>query len=121
MSEVKVFCWDELVTDSPIPLIERRRVIGDKVMVSNVTLKTGCLVESHAHENEQIALVLSGRVSFGLGKEGSSEYSEVTLGAGEVLLLPPNVWHSARALEEAVIYDVFAPPSAMTGIDNQRR
>jgi len=121
MNTAQVYKWTDLSSDNPIPLLERRRVIGEKVMISNVVLKTGCCVTTHAHENEQFAVVLSGRVRFGLDAEGSSERSEVTLGAGEILFLPANVPHSALALEDTNILDVFSPPCAQTGIDHQGR
>lgn len=109
--------WTELPKDSPMAMLERRRVIGEKVMISHVTLHKGCSVPTHAHENEQVSCIISGRLRFGLGAEGSAERREVTLGPGEVIHLPSNVPHSADALEETVVLDVFAPPSAGTGID----
>lgn len=113
--------WSSLPVDSPMALLERRRVIGERVMISHVTLHKGCKVPTHAHENEQMSCILSGKLRFGLGAEGSLEWREVTLGAGEVLHLPSNVPHSAEALEETVVLDVFAPPSMGTGIDAHGR
>lgn len=109
--------WLELPKDSPMALLERRRVIGEKVMISHITLHKGCRVPTHAHENEQMSCIISGRLRFGLGAEGSPERHEVTLGPGEVIHLPSNVPHSADALEETVVLDVFSPPSVGTGID----
>jgi quercetin dioxygenase-like cupin family protein len=42
------------------------------------------------------------------------------LGAGDVLHLPSHAPHGAYALETAVVLDVFAPPSLLTGIDERR-
>jgi len=100
-------------------LIARRRVIGEKAMLSYVNLTKGFSVGTHAHENEQIACVLSGRVRFGIGVEGSRERHELIVEGGEVLLLPANVPHSAFAIEDSVVLDVFSPPSAATGIDKR--
>lgn len=36
---------------------------------------------------------------------------------GQVFELPGNVWHSCRALEDTLIYDVFSPVSEATGVD----
>lgn len=113
--------WHELPIDVPMALLERRRVVGEKVMISHITLHKGCRVPTHSHENEQMSCILSGRLRFGLGAEGSPDRREVTLGPGEVLHLPSNVPHSAEALEETVVLDVFAPPSVGTGIDAPRR
>ena len=77
----------------------------------------GCRVPTHAHENEQFVLVTSGKVSLGVGAEGSPERREMILTGGEVLYIPSNVPHSAAALEESIVIDIFSPPSEQTGID----
>jgi len=112
-----VYRWSDLPTDRPMPRIERRRVIGERMMISQVLLEKGCVVPSHAHENEQFACVVRGRIRFGLGVEGSPEHQQVVLIGGEVLHLPSKVPHSAEALDETLILDLFSPPSERTGID----
>jgi len=97
--------------------IERRRVVGKQAMLAWVRLEAGCQVPSHQHDNEQFAHILRGRVRFGLGEPGSLPYREVELGPGEVLQLPGGCLHSAHALEDSEVLDVFAPPSESTGID----
>lgn len=111
--------WSDLTVDNPMPMLERRRVLGTHAMLSHVTLHKGCVVPSHAHANEQFACILSGKLKFGIGTPGSLEHRYVTVEAGGVLHLPGNVPHSAEALEETVVLDVFSPPSATTGIDRQ--
>ncbi len=88
-------------------------------MVSHVNLSQGCVVPSHVHENEQITCVLQGRLQFGLGEANSPEYRDVVIGPGDVLHLPSWCPHCARALEDTVVLDIFAPPSATTGIDRK--
>ncbi len=112
-----VYRWSDLPTDRPMPLLERRRIIGEGMMISQVLLEKGCMVPSHAHENEQFACVIRGRIRFGLGVEGSPEHQRMVLTGGEVLHLPSNVPHSAEALDETLILDLFSPPSEKTGID----
>lgn len=114
-----VYRWDALATDTPMALLERRRVIGRQAMISHVQLKKGCAVPTHQHPNEQFTCVISGRLRFGLGEPGHIDHREVTLTAGEVLHLPANVPHSADALEDTVVLDVFSPPSETTGIDRR--
>lgn len=111
--------WDDLASDRPMALLERRRIIGERMMISRVLLRKGCDVPTHSHENEQFACILSGRLRFGLGEPGTAEHREVMVGAGEVLHLPSNVPHSAFAEEETLVLDLFSPPSAMTGIDRR--
>lgn len=86
-------------------------------MISEIRLEAGCSVPTHTHENEQMALVVSGKMRFGIGAEDAPERRTVELGAGEVLHLPPNVPHSADAVESSVVIDVFSPIAEKTGID----
>lgn len=97
--------------DAPMPLLERRRIVGGQCMLSHVTLRKGCAVPGHAHANEQMVCVLSGCLRFTLAT-GTTDVR-----AGEALHLPPHAPHSAEALEDSVVLDVFAPPSEKTGID----
>ena len=119
MPEAAVYTWSDLKVDTPMPLLERTRVSGEKMMISRVLLRKGCDVPTHAHENEQFAMVVSGKVRFGLGAPGAPDRRDVIVGAGQVLHLPSNVPHSAFALEETLILDIFSPPSATTGIDRK--
>jgi quercetin dioxygenase-like cupin family protein len=88
-------------------------------MISHVTLQRGCRVPTHSHANEQFSCVLSGRLRFGVGAEGSPGRREVVVGPGEVMHLLPNVPHSADAEEDTVVLDIFSPPSERTGIDRR--
>jgi quercetin dioxygenase-like cupin family protein len=107
----------DLPADRPMPRITRRRIIGDRMMVSDVLLEAGFDLPAHHHANEQFVVVLSGRCLFGLGAPGTREYREVEVAAGQVLVLPGGVPHSCRALEETRILDLFSPPSVTTGVD----
>ncbi|MCB9878107.1 MAG: cupin domain-containing protein [Planctomycetes bacterium] len=104
--------WAAMRTESPMALLERRRMIGDEAMISHITLHKGCKVPVHEHQNEQFACVISGVVRFTL-RGGETR----DLRAGDVLQLPAWAPHGAEALETAVVLDVFAPPSEKTGID----
>jgi quercetin dioxygenase-like cupin family protein len=109
--------WDDLTPDTPMELLERRLVVGRRAMVAHITMRKGCHVPTHQHGNEQFVCVLSGRIRLGLGPEGSPQRDEVTLDAGGVICIPSNYPHSADALEDTVVLDVFSPPSETTGID----
>lgn len=107
----------ELPMDRPMPLIERRRIIGERMMISEVFLTKGFLVPSHHHENEQMVIVLSGRCRFTVGAPGAPDHHELEVAAGEVLELPADVPHSCLALENTRILDLFSPVSETTGVD----
>jgi len=63
----------------------------------------GAVVPRHSHRSEQYSLILSGSLKF------TFDDHEVIVRAGEVLLIPANVPHSAEALEDTVDVDFFAP------------
>lgn len=118
--EATIFSWPNVSEDNPIDLLHRRKIQGEKMLVARVHLEKGCHVATHSHESEQIAIVLSGRVRWGLGAEGSPERREVEVCGGEVMVLPSNVPHSVDALEETEIIDVLSPIGPM-GVDSQGR
>lgn len=115
----RIVSFADLPTDRPMPLIDRQRIIAERMMVSRVVLYKGFRVERHRHGNEQISIVLSGRVSFLLGEPGSTDEHERLLTAGQAIVLPPDIPHGAEALEDSLLLDLFSPPSEKTGIDQQ--
>ena len=115
--ESKAQRWSDLPVDRPMPLLERRRVIGEQAMVSHIKLDKGFTLASHQHANEQISCVLSGSIRFTVGAPGTPDVHEEIVSAGSVIVFPSNVPHAAEALEDTVVLDVFAPPSEGTGID----
>src|SRR5262249_24445868 len=56
---------------------------------------------------EQLTYVISGALHFKLGPKGEQE---LTVRAGEVLVIPSHLPHSALALEDTLDVDVFSPP-----------
>ncbi len=112
-----LYRWDDLESDEPMALLSRKRVIGEKAMISRVVLKKGCVVPRHSHENEQFGCMLSGVLEFTVGNEAASR--SITARAGDVIHFPANVPHGAEALEDTVILDMFTPPSETTGIDRR--
>lgn len=115
----KALKWDDIAADTPIPLLTRRMVTGEQMLVARVELAAGCKVALHQHVSEQFACLISGRVRWGVGQPGTPERSEFEMGPGEVLPLPSNVPHEVEALEDSLILDILAPPGKM-GVDSQR-
>ena len=104
MPEVRNESFNEMPVEHLNPLLERQFVTAGKAMLARILLRKGCIVPLHHHENEQITYVLEGALLFTL------EGREITVRAGEVLVIPPNVPHSAEALEDTIDLDVFTPP-----------
>jgi len=89
------------------PMLDRRLIVGDRMMLAHVYLKKGCIVPKHSHENEQITYIIEGALRFRIGDDGAQQ---VDVHAGEVLVIPSNVPHEAVALEDTLDVDVFNPP-----------
>jgi quercetin dioxygenase-like cupin family protein len=84
--------------------VERRFFSGERLTVAQFRLKAGCVVQRHSHPQEQITIVLEGLLEFEVGGR------RFTAVAGDVVYIPPGVEHSATAVTDAVVVDVFLPP-----------
>jgi len=106
-TSAKHYRWDDLPAEALKGGISRRLITGQGMMIAHLHLKKGDDVPRHSHVNEQITYVLEGALQFWLGPEGGHE---VTVRAGEVLVIPSNLEHRALALEDTLDVDVFNPP-----------
>jgi quercetin dioxygenase-like cupin family protein len=109
MSDARVthYRWQEIPQEVLSPLLARRVISGERVMLAHVYLESGAIVPTHAHENEQLTYLLEGSMRFWFGEDGAEV---VDLRAGEVLHIPSNVAHRALALEKSLDVDIFCPP-----------
>ena len=98
--------FDEIGMERLNPLIDRQFACGERSMLARIILRTGAVVPEHSHENEQITYILEGALKFIV------QGKEILVRAGEVLVIPSHVPHSAEALEDTVDLDVFCPPRA---------
>ena len=105
--EVTHYRWADLAKEELTPLIQRRLVTGERLMLAHVYLAKGAVVPRHEHENEQLTYILEGTLRFWIGDD---EADLVDVAAGEVLHIPSNVPHKAEALEDTLDVDVFSPP-----------
>jgi quercetin dioxygenase-like cupin family protein len=99
--------WEDLPKEALKPDLARRLISTDRMMLAQVYLEKGCVVPTHAHENEQLTYILEGVLRFWLGED---ESVVVDVAAGEVLHIPSNLPHKAEALETTLDVDVFCPP-----------
>jgi quercetin dioxygenase-like cupin family protein len=114
--DATIYRLDELQQDGPVPLLRRRQIFGERILFAQVRLEKGCHVDLHAHENEQIAYVVSGKVKWYLGEPGTPERREFVAEGGTVIHLPSGFPHGVDALEETLIIDLLSPPGPM-GVD----
>jgi quercetin dioxygenase-like cupin family protein len=99
--------WTDIPEESMKGSITRRMISGEQAMIAQIVLKKGDTVPRHSHHNEQLTYVITGKLCLRLGEQGERE---VVVAAGEVLVIPPNLPHSAEALEDTLDVDVFSPP-----------
>ena len=96
--------WDEVTKEQMNPLLARQVIHTGHMTIAKVYLAKGVVVPAHSHFNEQVSVVLEGRVKFLLNDEPR------VVGAGEVLEIPPNAPHRVEALEDSLVMDLFTPP-----------
>jgi quercetin dioxygenase-like cupin family protein len=101
---MEVYDWNRIEQERLNPKIARQVIHADTMTVARLQLAKGCFVPEHSHVNEQLSMIEEGSIRFVLAGK------EVTVKAGEVLRIPPNVPHSAEALEDSVAVDLFSPP-----------
>jgi quercetin dioxygenase-like cupin family protein len=103
----KHYRWNDMTAEPLKGGLSRRLITSERMMIAHVFLKKGADVPRHSHENEQITYILEGALQFWLG---ANETQELTVRAGEVLVIPSNLPHRALALEDTLDVDVFSPP-----------
>lgn len=111
MADATKHSWADARLETLSPLLSRKVLIGDRMMIAQVFLKDGCVVPAHQHHNEQITYILEGCLRFWLGEHADAPgevYTDVH--AGEVLLIPGDLRHRALAIGDTLDLDVFNPP-----------
>ena len=106
-ASAKHYRWNDLTAEPMKGTITRRLITSERMMIAHVYLKKGDDVPQHSHENEQITYILEGALQFWLGEKGERE---LTVRAGEVLVIPSWLPHRALAIEDTLDVDVFNPP-----------
>ena len=104
---VTYYKWSTVPLETVTPMLDRKLITGDGMMIAQVFLKKGCIVPRHQHHNEQLTYILEGALRFWIGEDESRGQD---VHAGEVLHIPSNVWHKAEALVDTLDVDVFSPP-----------
>ncbi len=95
--------WNEIPVEQMNPLVTRQVIHASSITIARIGLAKGGAVPTHAHINEQVLNMISGRLQVVL------DGVEMVLQGGQTLVIPPNVPHSVEALEDCVAVDVFSP------------
>ncbi len=78
-------------------------VHGDKTLMGQFKLIKGAAIPTHSHPHEQTGMMLSGKLRFIVDGE------TMDVEAGDSWCLQGGVEHSAEALEDTVVIEVFSP------------
>jgi len=78
-------------------------VHGEKTLMGRFEIAKGSAIPVHAHPHEQTGFLVSGKLRFNV--DGEVMDAE----PGDSWCLPGNVEHSAEALEDSIIIEVFSP------------
>jgi quercetin dioxygenase-like cupin family protein len=119
-ASAKHYRWNDMPAEPLKGGMSRRLITGERMMIAHVYFKKGDDVPRHSHDNEQITYILEGALQFWLGEHGERE---LTVHAGEVLVIPSNLPHRALALEDTLDVDIFNPPRQdwLAGTDSYLR
>jgi quercetin dioxygenase-like cupin family protein len=95
--------WADIAPEPINAAITRRYLTAERVTVARFDLKRGGVVPLHAHENEQVSIVVDGALRFRI------DGRDILVRTGEVMQIPPNVPHEVEVIEDTLVFDVFSP------------
>lgn len=96
--------WDRIEPEALNLLLTRQAIHTEAFTIARLQMKKGASVPQHQHINEQVSMVISGRLVFHCSDR------DVTVAAGGVFEIPPNEPHGVDVLEDSVVIDLFTPP-----------
>jgi quercetin dioxygenase-like cupin family protein len=103
MSKMVQYHLYKIETKQPFNGAQVRFVHSKSMTVAYWQFEPGTNLPEHSHPHEQICNVMGG--SFELIIDGES----LDLQAGSVVVIPPNVVHSGKAITGCYVIDVFHP------------
>ena len=78
-------------------------VHGDKTLMGQFKIARGAAIPAHSHPHEQTGFMVSGRLRFNVA-------GEITVAEpGDSWCISGKVEHSAEALEDSVVIEIFSP------------
>lgn len=76
---------------------------NEDLMMVEVTFAKGAIGAEHTHPHQQICYIAKGSFEFNLDGE------KKVVKQGDSILIPGNINHGVKALEDAIIVDTFTP------------
>ncbi len=88
-----------------LPGVHRRTMaVTDEEMLCEFFIERDLVVPEHSHMNDQVGYVIYGKIELLIGDE------QHVCQPGDSYAIPSGVRHSARALVDSLVIDVFSPP-----------
>lgn len=99
------FSFSDATAVEMLPGLVRRTLIsGEQLMICRFDLERGVEIPAHSHPHHQAGYVVSGKIRVTV--DGRS----CELKSGDSYSAPPNVLHSAVAIDASIVVDTFCPP-----------
>jgi len=98
---------EDAEADEPYPGVRRHAAQGERATLLRYTFELNAEFPTHHHPQEQITLVEYGELEFTLDGESRR------VGQGDVVVVPPDVPHGARAC--------FGEPASLIAVLSPRR
>src|SRR5262249_37332989 len=95
--------WSDLAPEAINASIARQYITAERVTIARFELKRGALVPMHAHENEEVSIVMNGALRFRI------DGRDIVVRSGEAMQIPPNMPHEVEVIEDTLVFDVFSP------------
>ncbi len=89
--------WDDVPVETVLPGITRAIVHGERQSLVRYRYEPGSIFPEHSHPQEQITVVLSGRIAFEIGGERR------VFGPGDVAVIPGGILHGAEVVGSEVV------------------
>ena len=84
--------------------IKRKTLVyGEKTLMTEFLLEKGRTLPAHKHPHEQTGYLVSGKIILTIGEE------KFEVNPGGSWVIPGNVEHRAKIIEDSVAIEVFAP------------
>ena len=100
MNLIKLY---EMSEREMVPGYHAKFVHSENVTLAYWSIEEGNALPKHAHHHEQVVNLIEGRFEITVDGE------VLVLEPGSVVVVPPNVMHSGKALTSCRIIDVFYP------------
>ena len=101
---MQAYTWDTVAVEQITDSIKRRMIVGTKEMLVRWEFRKGAVAARHRHPHEQIVMMIQGKLRLIVGD------ADTVMVSGDIVVIPPEVFHEAHALEDTVVLDIFSPP-----------